>query len=87
MDCRRHFPAGSEPVVCEWFPAARHEIDGRKDVWDAMPTHHQAILKTAMQALALHNATANEVNNARTAKKLRAKGINLYEWTPEELAK
>ena len=59
----------------------------RKDVWDAMPAHHQAILKVAMQALALRIATANEVNNARTAKELRAKGINLYEWTPEELAK
>jgi len=59
----------------------------RKDVWDAMPTHHQAILKTAMQALALKNATINEVKNAQTAKDLRAKGINLYEWSPEELAK
>ena len=59
----------------------------RKDVWDAMPAHHQAILKIAMQALALRNATANEVKNAKTAKELRAKGINLYEWSPEELAK
>ncbi len=59
----------------------------RKDVWDAMPDHHKAILKVAMQALALRNATANEVNNARTAKELRAKGINLYEWPEEELAK
>ena len=59
----------------------------RKDVWDAMPAHHQAILKTAMQALALKNATINEVKNAQTAKDLRAKGINLYEWSPEELAK
>ena len=59
----------------------------RKDVWDAMPSHHQAILKIAMQALAMRNATANEVKNAKTAKELRAKGINLYEWSPEELAK
>lgn len=59
----------------------------RKDVWDAMPAHHQAILRIAMQALAMRNATANEVKNAQTAKELRAKGINLYEWTPEELAK
>lgn len=59
----------------------------RKDVWDAMPDHHKAIMKVAMEALALRNATANEVNNARTAKELRAKGINLYEWSPEELAK
>ena len=43
--------------------------------------------KIAMQALALRNATANEVKNAQTAKDLRAKGINLYEWSPEELAK
>ena len=59
----------------------------RKDVWEAMPDHHKAILRVAMQALALRNATVNEVQNARTAKELRAKGINLYEWSPEELAK
>ena len=44
-------------------------------------------MKVGMQALALKNATANEVNNARTAKELRAKGINLYEWSEEELGK
>ena len=59
----------------------------RKDVWDAMPSHHQAILKIAMQALAMRNATVNEVENARTAKTLRAKGVNLYEWSEEELGK
>lgn len=59
----------------------------RKDVWEAMPKHHKAILKVAMQALALRNATVNEVQNAKTAKTLRAKGVNLYEWSPEELAK
>lgn len=58
-----------------------------KDVWDAMPAHHQHIMKIAMQALALRNATINEVSNARTAKELRAKGINLYEWSEEELGK
>lgn len=59
----------------------------RKDVWDAMPEHHKSIMKVAMQALALRNATANEVNNSRTARELRAQGVNLYEWSPEELAK
>ncbi len=59
----------------------------RKDVWDAMPEAHKAIMKVGMQALALKNATANEVKNAQTAKDLRAKGVNLYEWSPEELAK
>lgn len=59
----------------------------RKDLWDEMPAHHRAIMKVAMQALALKNATINEVKNAQTAKDLREKGVTLYEWTPEELAK
>lgn len=59
----------------------------RKDIWEKMPEHHKAILKVGMQALALRNSTVNEVKNAQTAKELREKGVNLYEWTPEELAK
>ena len=59
----------------------------RKDIWDAMPAHHKKIMEVAMDSLALHNATINEVQNAQTAKDLRAKGVNLYEWSPEELAK
>ena len=59
----------------------------RKDVWDTMPEHHKRIMTVAMDSLALHNATINEVKNAATAKELEAKGINLYEWSPEELAK
>jgi len=59
----------------------------RKDVWDAMPKPHQAILKVAMQALALKTATAVEIANARAAKELRAQGVNLYAWSDEELAK
>ena len=58
-----------------------------KRVWDAMPAHHQAILRVAMQALSLKTSTINEVKNAQTAKELRTKGINLYEWSPEEMAK
>lgn len=58
-----------------------------KRVWDAMPAHHQAILRVAMQSLGLKNSTINEVRNAQTAKELRAKGINLHQWSPEELAK
>ena len=59
----------------------------RKDVWEAMPDHHKRIMIVAMDALALHNATINEVKNAQNAKVLRAKGVNLYEWSPEELNK
>ncbi|MBY8976943.1 TRAP transporter substrate-binding protein [Rhodobacteraceae bacterium NNCM2] len=59
----------------------------RLDVWEAMPAHHRAILKVAMEALALRNATINEVKNAQTANRLREEGVTLYEWTPEELGK
>ena len=59
----------------------------RKDVWDAMPDHHKAIMKVGMQALALRNTTINEVKNAENSVKLAAEGVNMYEWSPEELGK
>lgn len=59
----------------------------RTDAWEAMPEHHRRIMTVAMDSLALHNASINEVQNAQTAKDLRAAGVNLYEWAPEELAK
>ena len=59
----------------------------RKDIWDAMPAHHKAIMTVAMDSLALHNATLNEVKNNQNAKILRDKGINLYAWSDEELNK
>ncbi len=59
----------------------------RKDVWDAMPDHHKAILKVGMQALGLKNTTINEVKNAQNSVKLAAEGLNMYEWPPEEMAK
>jgi TRAP-type C4-dicarboxylate transport system substrate-binding protein len=59
----------------------------RTDVWEAMPAHHRKIMEVAMDSLALHNATINEVKNAQNATALRAQGVNLYEWSPEELAK
>ena len=59
----------------------------RKDVWDAMPEAHKRIMTVAMDSLAMHNASINEVKNAENAVKLRAEGVNLYEWSPEELGK
>ena len=59
----------------------------RKDVWDAMPEAHRRIMIVAMDSLAMHNASINEVKNAENAVKLRAEGVNLYEWSPEELGK
>ncbi|MEM8591737.1 MAG: TRAP transporter substrate-binding protein [Pseudomonadota bacterium] len=58
----------------------------RKDAWDAMPAHHQAILKVAMQALGLKNTTINEVMNAQNSVDLAAKGLNMYQWSPEDMA-
>lgn len=59
----------------------------RKDVWDGMPEAHQRILTVAMDALALRNTTINEVKNNENAVMLREKGVNLYEWSPEEMGK
>ncbi len=59
----------------------------RKDVWDGMPDAHKAILKVGMQALGLKNTTINEVKNAQNSVKLAADGLNMYEWSPEEMGK
>lgn len=59
----------------------------RTDVWEAMPEHHRRIMTVAMDSLALHNATINEVQNAQTAKDLVAKGVTLHEWTAADLQK
>ena len=58
-----------------------------KEVWDAMPDAHKAILKVGMQALGLKNTSINEVMNARNSVKLAEEGLNMYEWAPEEMAK
>ena len=58
-----------------------------KSVWDAMPAHHQAILKVGMQALALKNTSINEIENAKNSVKMSEAGLNMYEWAPEESAK
>lgn len=59
----------------------------RTDVWEGMPAHHRKIMEVAMDSLALHNATINEVKNAQNAKILRDQGVNLYTWSDEELNK
>ncbi|MGI9390028.1 MAG: TRAP transporter substrate-binding protein, partial [Boseongicola sp.] len=59
----------------------------RKDIWDAMPDHHKAIMKVGMQALALRNTSINEVKNAENSVTMAEAGLNMYEWAPEESAK
>ena len=56
-------------------------------VFDAMPAHHQRIMKVAFQSLALRTALTFEKANAEAAAKLRAEGVTLSQWAPEELAK
>jgi len=58
-----------------------------KEVYDGMSESHQRILSTAMQALALKTALTFEKKNAEAAAKLRAQGVTLYAWSPEELQK
>ena len=58
-----------------------------KEVFDAMPAHHQRIMKVAMEALALRTALTFEKKNAEAAAELKAKGVTLSQWAPEELSK
>lgn len=58
-----------------------------KAVFDAMPPHLQKIMKVAMEALALRTALTFEKANAEAAAQLRADGVTLSAWTPEELQK
>ncbi|WP_299685133.1 TRAP transporter substrate-binding protein [uncultured Tateyamaria sp.] len=58
-----------------------------KAVFDAMPAHHQTIMKVAMEALALRTALTFEKKNAEAAAQLRADGVTLSQWAPEELQK
>jgi TRAP-type mannitol/chloroaromatic compound transport system substrate-binding protein len=55
-----------------------------KRVWDEMPEQHQRIMSTAMMALALRTALTFEKKNAEAAALLRERGINVYEWSPED---
>ena len=58
-----------------------------KAKFDAMPAAHQRIMKVAMEALALRTALTFEKKNAEAAAALRAKGVTLSQWAPEELQK
>ena len=58
-----------------------------KTVFDAMPAHHQTIMKVAMEALALRTALTFEKKNAEAAAQLRDQGVTLSEWSTDELNK
>ena len=58
-----------------------------KTVWDGMSEHHRRIMEVAMEKLALRQAISGDVANARAANELRAQGVSLYDWSPEDRAK
>lgn len=57
-----------------------------KEVWDELSDGHKRILTVSMEALALRIATETEIMNAKTSKELSDKGINMYDWSAEDLA-
>lgn len=57
-----------------------------KAVWDGMPEHHRRIMEVAMEKLALRQAMAGEKANNEAAAALRAAGVTLYDWSPEDRA-
>jgi len=58
----------------------------RKDVWDGLPPDIQRIFEVAMQKLAFQTAMTFEVENAKAAAALPAKGVTLHNWTEEQRA-
>ena len=58
-----------------------------KAKWDAMPESHRRIMEVAMEKLALRQALAGEKANNEAAAKLRANGITIENWSPEDRRK
>jgi TRAP-type C4-dicarboxylate transport system substrate-binding protein len=58
----------------------------RKDVWDSLPDDLKRIIDVAAQKLAFQTALAGEAQSNKYAAELRAKGVNLYDWSEEDRA-
>ncbi|THH35915.1 TRAP transporter substrate-binding protein [Aliishimia ponticola] len=58
-----------------------------KAVFDAMPPHHQRILMVGMESLALRTALQTEIANTEALAALKAEGVTIHTWSPEELKK
>lgn len=56
------------------------------DVWNSFPDDIKAMFETATQALAFQTAMTINLANEVAAAELRAKGVNLYDWSPEDRA-
>lgn len=58
-----------------------------KAVWDAMPEHHKKIMEVAISDIALKSALIFEKRNAEAVAELTAKGIQIDQWSAEDLQK
>lgn len=54
------------------------------DVWNSFPDDIKAIIETATRALALTTTITFDLANLEAANKLKAEGVTLYDWTPED---
>ena len=57
-----------------------------KTVWDNLAPHHQRIMETAMQKLALQQALTADFENGKAAAELTAQGVTLHNLSPESRA-
>ncbi len=57
-----------------------------KAVWDGLPEHHKRIMNVAMEKLALRQAMQADKLNNEAAARLRASGITVHNWSPEDRA-
>ncbi len=56
------------------------------DVWNSFPNDIKAIFEVATQALAFQTAMTINIANEEAAAALKAKGVTLYDWSPEDRA-
>ncbi|SIT05433.1 TRAP transporter substrate-binding protein [Paracoccus saliphilus] len=56
-------------------------------VWEGLPEHHKTIIKIAVDKLSHDVVTRMFVDNNRTATELRAKGVELSDWSDADRAK
>lgn len=57
-----------------------------KAVWDALPEYQRRIMEVAMEKLALRQALTADKANAEAARELRAAGVEVWDWSPEDRA-
>ena len=58
-----------------------------KAIWDGMPEHHRRIMSVGMESLALQTALQTEIANTEALAALKADGVTIHTWSPEELKK